>query len=118
MMEISVPHEAHRRLRAPLDRLFARASVARIEPRIVSRTQKLCDRLGAFKDTGEVVSLSDAISSLTTDIISSIVFEEPSDYLSSPDFNKRWYRTLKMGTKSVPIFKNLPWVVSCVFSPF
>lgn len=116
MMGISVTHEAHRRLRAPLDRLFARASIARVEPRIVARTQKLCDRLGAFKDTGEVVSLSDAISSLTTDIISSIVFEDPSDYLGAPDFNKRWYRTLKMGTKSVPVFKNLPWVVSYVFS--
>lgn len=113
-MGISATHEAHRRLRAPLDRLFARASIARVEPRIVARTQKLCDRLSAFKDTGEVISLSDAISSLTTDIISSIIFEDPSDYLGSPDFNKRWYRTLKMGTKSVPIFKNLPWVVSYV----
>lgn len=114
MMTISATHEAHRHLRAPLDRLFARASIARLEPRIVARTQKLCDRLGAFRDTGEVVCLSDALSSLTTDVISSIIFEEPSDYLGAPDFNKAWYRTLKMGTKSVPVFKNLPWMVSYV----
>lgn len=114
MTAISASHEAHRRLRVPLDKLFARASVVRVEPRIVARTQRLCNRLGAYKDTDEVVSLTDAISSLTTDIISSIIFEEPSDYLGSPDFNKRWYKTLKMGTKSVPLFKHLPWIVSYV----
>lgn len=114
MTAISASHEAHRRLRVPLDKLFARASITRVEPRIISRTQRMCDRIDAFKDTGEIVSLTDAISSLTTDIISSIIFEEPSDYLGAPDFNKRWYRTLKMGTKSVPLFKHLPWIVSYV----
>lgn len=112
MTAICTPHEAHRRLRAPLDRLFSRASVLRVETRIITRAEKFCDRLSSYKGTGEVVSLTNAISSLTTDVISSIIFDEPSDYLSSGDFNDRWYSTLKMGTRSVPLFKHLPWMIA------
>ncbi|KAJ6437467.1 Cytochrome P450 [Purpureocillium lavendulum] len=55
--------------------------------------------------------MTNALSSLTTDVISSIIFEEPSDYLGDPDFNDKWYETLKMGTLSVPLFKQMPWAV-------
>lgn len=83
----------------------------RIEPRVAERAERLCDRLNAYKGTGKVVNLTDALSSLTTDIISSIIFEEPSDYLGDPDFNQEWYHTLKMGTMSIPLFKHMPWMV-------
>lgn len=75
MTAISTGHDAHRRLRAPLDRLFARANIMRIEPRVAARAERLCDRLNAYKGTGEVVNLTDALSSLTTDIISSIILK-------------------------------------------
>lgn len=88
MTAISTGHDSHRRLRAPLDRLFARASIMRIERRLSARVERLCGRLDAYKGTGEVVNLTNALSSLTTDIISSIIFEEPSDYLGDPDFNE------------------------------
>lgn len=116
MTAISVDHEAHRRLRAPLDKLFARSSIIRIEPRVISRTETLRGRLMSYQGTGKVVNLTNALSSLTTDIISAIIFEEPSDYLGHPDFNDKWYETLKMGTLSVPLFKHMPWVVRFVES--
>ncbi|KAJ6782774.1 hypothetical protein PWT90_04131 [Aphanocladium album] len=57
----------------------------------------------SFQGSGQVVNLTDAFSSLTTDIISSIIFEEPSDYLGDPNFNKEWYETLKMVTLHGPL---------------
>ncbi|KAL2275643.1 hypothetical protein FJTKL_01702 [Diaporthe vaccinii] len=117
MTAISTGHDAHRRLRAPLDRLFARASIMRIEPRVAARAERLYDRLNSYKGTGEVVNLTNALSSLTTDIISSIIFEEPSDYLGDPDFNQEWYHTLKMGTMSIPLFKHMPWMVGVLARP-
>lgn len=112
MTAISTHHDAHKRLRAPLDRLFARGSVIRMEPRIISRVERLLARLESYKGTGQVVNLTNALSSLTTDVISSVIFEEPSDYLGDPDFNAAWYHTLKMGTLSVPLFKHMPWMIS------
>lgn len=114
MTAISTTHEAHRRLRAPLDRLFSRSGVISIEARLIERIERLCNRFESFQGTGQIVNLTDALSSLTTDIISSIIFEEPSDYLGDPDFNHEWYETLKMGTLSVPLFKHMPWVVGYV----
>lgn len=111
MTAISASHDAHRRLRAPLDKLFARGSIIRIEQRVISRVERMCERLRGHKDAGEVVNLTNALSSLTTDIISSIIFDEPSDYLGDPDFNNKWYNTLKQGTRSVPLFKHMPWMV-------
>lgn len=108
MTAISVKHENHRRLRAPLDRLFARQNIRLLEPRIASRAERFCDRIDGFRGTGEVVNLTNAFSSLTTDIISAIIFEEPSDYLGDPTFNVTWYNVLKMGTLSVPLFKHMP----------
>jgi len=110
MTAISTDHDTHRRLRMPLDKLFARHSILRIEPRVVLRVEKLCARLHAFRGSDEVVNLSNAFSSLTTDVVSSVIFEEPSDYLSDPDFNDEWYQTLKMGTVSVPLLKHMPWI--------
>jgi cytochrome P450 len=110
MTAISTGHDAHRRLRMPLEKLFARHSILRIEPRVISRTEKLCARLESYRGSGEAVNLTNAFSSLTTDIISSVIFEEPSDYLSDPNFNADWYQTLKMGTLSIPLLKHMPWI--------
>lgn len=114
MTAISTDHDAHRRLRQPLDKLFAKQSILRIEPRVAIRTEKLCARLESYRQSGEEVNLSNAFSSLTTDTISSIIFQEPSDYLSDPDFNHSWYETLKMGTLSVSLFKHMPWITRYV----
>lgn len=111
MAGISHKHDAHRRLRAPLDIIFARNRIIPYESRIADRVTKLCDRLSYYQGTGEVVNLSNAFSSLTTDVISSVIFEEPSDYLGDPDFNSEWFETLKRGTRSVFVFKHSPWIV-------
>ncbi|KAI3320681.1 cytochrome P450 [Xylariaceae sp. AK1471] len=117
MTAISVSHDAHRRLRVPIDKLFMRSSIMRIESRVADRTARLCDRLSSYQGTGEVVNLTNALSSLTTDIISSVIFEEPSDYLGDPDFNSEWYETLKWGTQSVFMFKHLPWTIGVLGKP-
>ncbi|KAJ3568305.1 hypothetical protein NPX13_g6468 [Xylaria arbuscula] len=90
MTAISHKHDAHRRLSTPF----------------------------SHGPTGEVVNLSNAFSSLTTDVISSLIFEEPSDYLGDPDFNSDCFETLKRGTRSVFVFKHMPWILSIIGQPF
>jgi cytochrome P450 len=53
MTAISTNHDAHRRLRMPLEKLFARHSILKIEPRVMSRTEKLCARLESYRGSGE-----------------------------------------------------------------
>jgi cytochrome P450 len=66
MTAISTSHNSHRRSRAPLEPFFSRAGITRVESRVVERVKKLCDRLKATQNTGEVVHLTFALSSLTT----------------------------------------------------
>jgi hypothetical protein len=83
----------------------------RIEPRVVARTERMCDRLQSYQNTGEVVNLTNVLSSLTTDVILSIIFDEPSDYPGGPNLNDQWYDTLKKATRSTPLFKRMPWMI-------
>ncbi|KAL2818628.1 cytochrome P450 [Aspergillus granulosus] len=89
-------HDAHRAARVPINRFFSRASITRVEPRVMARVQKFCHRLQIAADTGMVVNISNALNSLTSDIISSTIFEEPSDFLEDPDFNGEWYRQSRL----------------------
>ncbi|KAI2135411.1 hypothetical protein LOZ29_003921 [Ophidiomyces ophidiicola] len=87
---ISRTHEDHRLSRVPLDPFFSRAGIVKAEPRVVERVKRLRNRLNALVDKGVPINLTHALSSLTTDIISSVIFDEPSDYLADPTFNDQW----------------------------
>jgi hypothetical protein len=90
-----------------LRNFFSRASITRLEGRTVDRLHKLDRRLQEWVDSGKAVNLTHAIYSYVTgtfsgqvespvgwangsDIISSMLFEEPCDYLSDPTFNDTW----------------------------
>jgi len=59
--------------------------------------------------------MTDQTNTNIVDIVSSMLFEQPSDFLDDPDFNQKWFETMKMGTLSQPLFANLPWMTR--FSP-
>lgn len=42
------------------------------------------------------------------DVISSVLFDEPSDMVDDPTFNEAWFETLKTGTFNRPLFAHLP----------
>ena len=66
MTAVSTSHDMHRAARAPLDPFFSKAGVTRMEKRVLARVQKLCDRLRMVQGTGQAISLTNALSSLTT----------------------------------------------------
>lgn len=109
MAAVGATHEMHRRALEPLSRFFSVKGITAAENRVVARVQKLGERIKNF-GTDQVMSLSNGLSSLTTDIISCIIFDEPSDYLSDPTFNEAWYKTLNRGTLSVPLFAHIPFM--------
>ncbi|KAI9699827.1 MAG: hypothetical protein M1836_002862 [Candelina mexicana] len=117
MTAISTHHEAHRRARAPLEPFFSTAGITRTEARVVARVKKLCQRVNTLKGSGNVINFSYALSSLTTDVISSVIFEESSDYLGAADFNVAWFDTLKRGTLTHPLFAHLPLLAKSLSTP-
>ncbi|KAE8328708.1 cytochrome P450 [Aspergillus sergii] len=118
--DITLPllsHDKHRALRGQVSRLFTRAGVSQHESRIVARIQVLSQRMYGFMSNGKPVNLHDAFSSLAADAISVIFHEESTDYLGDPDFNTAWYNTLKMGTATIPLLAQLPWLARVISAP-
>ncbi|GLA66628.1 hypothetical protein AtubIFM55763_005511 [Aspergillus tubingensis] len=78
------------------------------EPRIVSSIKRFTSRLEEFRDTGKPVNMNYATLSLTVDLISSIVCEMPTRYLSDPEFNAAWFKARMKGVMAVPALAMLP----------
>ncbi len=66
MTAFTINHDVHRRARTLLDPFFSIAGVTRVEERVIVRVKKLCDRIDAFRGSGNVINLTYALGSLTT----------------------------------------------------
>jgi len=131
MIAISKDHDMHRQARGVLDPFFSKAKLAELEPRVLERVQRLCARFKSIQGTDTVANMTNAINSLTSgeestywhyqkstknsaiDSVSSLIFEDPSDYLGDANFNETYYTRLRSGILSVPIFAHLPWFAKC-----
>ena len=57
----------------------------RLEPMIVSKVQKLCERFRTLADTGEVLRLDAAFMAVTMDIITQYAYSRCYNYLDKPE---------------------------------
>ncbi|KAJ5860070.1 cytochrome P450 [Penicillium soppii] len=114
---ISISHDIHRIVRAPMNPFFSRSGLRRVEYKVVERVRKLCLRLESEANTGNPVNFNDAFASLATDVASAIFHEEPSNFLEDEKFNARWWEILRMGLTTVPLLVELPWIARAITTP-
>ncbi|KAJ5895068.1 hypothetical protein N7495_006759 [Penicillium taxi] len=117
MVAVSTTHDMHRVTRALLNPFFSIAGIARVEERAVQRVEQLRSRLNGFVNTGIPVNITHAFNSLMTDIVSCMLFEEPSDYLNDPTFNAEWFEVLKKGAVTIPLLAHMPWFAKLLVMP-
>jgi cytochrome P450 len=88
---LTVDHDLHRRRRKPLEPLFSRQGVTRIEPMLAELVVTLFGRLQECKGTGRVVRLDHAFSALAGDVISGVCVDNPQmSLLRDPNFSPHW----------------------------
>ncbi|KAK3073430.1 hypothetical protein LTR53_005008 [Teratosphaeriaceae sp. CCFEE 6253] len=88
-------HDLHRIRRGAMSNYFSSANVRKLEPVVLSRVQKLCDRLEEHRKTGAPVNLSNAFRCLATDVVTYFSFPKPRSMLDTPDFSKDFTRLLR-----------------------
>lgn len=76
-------------------KFFSTANVARLEPKVISRVQKLLDRIQEHKEVNKPVDISNAFRCFATDVVSSYAAPHTRDFLSSPDFASSFNRVLR-----------------------
>lgn len=86
----TVPHELHRRRRAPLNHFFSRASVLRLEPMVRNVVEHLCSRLEGFRHTKEPVNLRHAFAAVAMDVVTEYAFGTSYKCLDDPLFAPMW----------------------------
>ena len=81
-------------------KFFSAANVARLEPKVLARVQKLLDRVAEArspqkKGQAVVVPISHAFRCYATDVISDYAAPHTRDFLSTPDFSATFNQVLR-----------------------
>lgn len=112
-------------------KFFSAANVARLEPKVLARVQKLLDRVEEFRQTGggqaAVLPISHAFRCYATDVISDYAAPHTRDFLSTPDFSATFNQVLRDFSEIMlwhrhfpivfPIFGAIPrWLISMMDS--
>ncbi|KAL3447667.1 cytochrome P450 [Aspergillus insuetus] len=102
-------HDDHRLIRAPAQQYFSVSSLGQIELEVVNCIRFLCQRLEGYKDMDKPFNMTYALLALSTDAISTALYEKPTNSLAEPNFNKAWFKMRKKGMGVIPLLASIPW---------
>ena len=103
-------HTRHRLRREPLHPYFSRRSIASLQPLIIAKTNRFCERLDEYREAERPINLSVAFVALTVDIISQCCYADSFDYLEQDDFAPEWRETVMRRMKSMKIVSHFPFI--------
>lgn len=106
----TVNHNHHRTRRAALNPFFSKRAVTSLEPIILAKVNRLCQRFADVIQNGEVIRVDAAFVALTMDVISQYSFAVDDDYLSEPDFKVAWKETLEGAFEGGALLRQFPWM--------
>ncbi|TQN65799.1 Cytochrome P450 monooxygenase sdnE [Colletotrichum shisoi] len=107
----TVPHDLHRLRRGALNPFFSARSIARLEPLIRGKVDRLSARFSGLVETGEVVRLDAAFMALTMDVICDYAFAHDRLYLDEPDFKLLWKETIIGAFEGGAAGRQFPWML-------
>ncbi|SMR47054.1 unnamed protein product [Zymoseptoria tritici ST99CH_1A5] len=107
----TIPHELHRRRRAPLNPFFSRASVTRLEPMLRQVVEDLSTRLEQFRESQKPVNLRHAFAAVTMDVVTDYAFGTSYKCLEQPDFAPMWAEAIDSVSEQSHMNKQFPIVL-------
>lgn len=107
----TAPHNLHRLRRSALNSFFSKRSITRVEPLIVDKIERLCQRFEGVIETKEVIRLDAAYMALTMDIITHYAYGQSYNYLAEDDFKLSWKETVIGGSANGVVLRQFPWAL-------
>ncbi|KAI2618578.1 putative cytochrome P450 [Hypomontagnella submonticulosa] len=104
----TVHHDHHRLRRSAINRFFSKASVAKLEPMIHEKLDKLYRQLYTHMGDDKPLRLDMAFSCFVTDVITVYAFSKCSDFLSDASFERNLHESIVAGTDLGHYTKHLP----------
>ncbi|KAL6794162.1 cytochrome P450 [Trichoderma sp. SZMC 28012] len=110
-MVAAVSHEQHRFRRGILKDFFSRRAVAELSDSINERVQKLMTRLEVARINQTIISLDDAFSALSSDIITSYCCGTDWDFIEDENFRSDIRNAAENAIEFTHISRFVPWLV-------
>ncbi|KUJ23231.1 putative cytochrome P450 [Mollisia scopiformis] len=92
-------HAPHRKRRAALNPFFSTASVNTLQPVISQKVQQFLDRIRSFRDSGEVLVISDAFAAFANDVVNEYSFSNSQNRVAHPTFDPDFHHAAINGLK-------------------
>ncbi|KAI1258580.1 putative cytochrome P450 [Xylariaceae sp. FL1019] len=87
----TVKSDLHAIRRAPLNPMFSKRSITKLEPVIKEKVELLSQKLAAFKNTAKVIVMNNAFNAFSGDVIASYCFGFSWDQLESTNFEDNFH---------------------------
>jgi hypothetical protein len=100
----------HKRRRAPLESLFSRQSILKLEPMLMEKVDLCCQRFDEFYAAGRPIKVEWALKSLTIDIVSEFCFGQSLGALYDDNFMGGPVQVFRAYLHSLHVIKAFPFV--------
>lgn len=100
----------HKRRRAPLESLFSRQSILKLEPMLMAKIDMACARFDEIHAAGRPVRVEWALKSLTMDMVSEFCFGQSLGALHDDDFMSGPVQVFRSYLHNLHIIKAFPIV--------
>lgn len=104
--------ELHKRRRAPLESLFSRQSILKLEPMLMDKLNICCSRFDELYAANKSIKLEWALKSLTIDMVSEFCFGQSLGALYDDDFMSGPVQVFRAYLHSLHVIKAFPFVRS------
>ncbi|KAL6719565.1 hypothetical protein ACLMJK_003807 [Lecanora helva] len=102
----------HKRRRAALNPFFSQRRISQFSPVIQTYVDRLCERLeNEYAGSGRVLTVNNAFSCLTGDIIVRYSFDRVYDFLEDPDFKASFTTSIANLFGTIHYTSQFPWLV-------
>ncbi|KAI9795739.1 MAG: hypothetical protein M1833_006832 [Piccolia ochrophora] len=106
----TLPHDAHRLRRAPLNPFFSVRMISSVEHIICERAIKLESVVAGYKGKGQPLNFTHASVAYAGDVVSAYAFAQSYDMLESPKLGADWYEIFEGFGRMTHIFPQFGWV--------
>ncbi|KAE9368678.1 fusicoccadiene C-8 hydroxylase [Stipitochalara longipes BDJ] len=109
----TVDHDHHRQRRKALEPSFTWLGVSQIQPILSERVATLIGLLKEKRNTNSVIILSHALFAFAGDVVTRIIFKNPSwSFLEEPNFSPDLFDLFYAMIRYSPTLDGFPWIAS------
>ena len=109
-MGFTTDHHLHRLRREAVNPFFSKRRIVTLEKALYTQIDRLCERIGDFRASNNIINLTDAYLALTMDIITDYALGKSTRLLELDHFSPDWKETINTIMRSTALINHFGWL--------